>query len=332
MNMPNTSLLSNGLEGPYELLRDVKGAIGNRRIEIGRKFQCRFCGTRRQSNFRTRAHTFPEALGNKWVFSRDECDVCNQTFSLYETALAAAVGPFLTLGGVKGKGNKIRQTGRTEGGTVLQHRQDGNARPQISSIATGVDPASVATFSPDGKMRLRLAIADVRFRPRHAYKALSKMGFALLPEGELPNYQKLKTWLLDTKDDLEFPALEVAMSFASVGRRIPLVSGSLLRRVNPKGWHPHILFIFCAGSVCFQIDLLSDHLEDHIPPVPVGSINIRYAAVLGDSEENASAKIQYVDPVHLNWSRREAASPPIKELVLDFDPTTTIGSFTPIFR
>jgi len=30
------------------------------------------------------------------------------------------------------------------------------------------------------------------FRPRHAYKALAKMGFALLPEEELPNYEKLR--------------------------------------------------------------------------------------------------------------------------------------------
>jgi hypothetical protein len=181
-------------------------------------------------------------------------------------------------------------------------------------------------------MRLTLPIADVRFKPRHAYKALSKMAFALLPDEELPKYRKLKAWLADTEDDLEFPTLEVAMSFASVGRSIPLVSGSLLRRVDPKGLHPYILFIFCAGSVCFQIDLLSDHMEDHIPPVPFGSINIRFAAVLGDSEENASAKIQYVDPVHLNWSQLEPVPQPIKELVVDFDPATTIGSFTPIFR
>jgi hypothetical protein len=66
---------------------------------------------------------------------------------------------------------------------------------------------------------------------------------------------------------VEFPRLEVGISFASIGNAPPLTSGTLLRRRDPADVVPHILFIFTAGSVCFQIDLMSDHLEDHLPLV-----------------------------------------------------------------
>lgn len=71
------------LGGRYEFLCEVKGSIGGGHICIGDKGACRFCGTRESSRFRKLAHTMPEALGNKWIFSRDECDDCNtQKFSL----------------------------------------------------------------------------------------------------------------------------------------------------------------------------------------------------------------------------------------------------------
>jgi hypothetical protein len=122
------------------------------------------------------------------------------------------------------------------------------------------------------------------------------------------------------------------MSFGSIGNAPPLVSGTLLRRVKLDDVVPHILFIFCAGSVCFQIDLLSDHKEDHIPPVPRGSVKIQYSIVIPGSEDHGSIKIEYGEPVHLNWSSSKSAPQPIKTMVLDFDPRTTQGKFTPIFR
>ena len=56
------------------------------------------------------------------------------------------------------------------------------------------------------------------------------MGIALLPQEELSNYQRLIAWLLDPDDNLDFPVLEVAMSFGSIGNAPPLAVGSLLRR------------------------------------------------------------------------------------------------------
>jgi hypothetical protein len=100
------------LGGRYSLLAQVKGSISGGTVYLGAKGRCRYCGETNPASFRMTAHAFPEALGNKWVISRDECDACNQVFSKYDDAIAKAVSSFLTLGGVKGKSNKVRQTGR----------------------------------------------------------------------------------------------------------------------------------------------------------------------------------------------------------------------------
>jgi hypothetical protein len=324
------------LDGRYRLLTEAKGSIGRPRVYLGSKGTCRFCGTCAASAFRKLAHTFPEALGNKWVFSRDECDTCNtEIFSRYDDELSKAVSPLLTLGGVKGKRNKTRQTGRSNGDSFIEERRTIDNRRSIFASAKNTDPKDVFGIDPrTGRIRLSTPIARVPFRPRHAYKALVKMGIALLPEDELPHYRKLIAWLRDPADTEEFPVLELAMSFASVGNAPPLAYGALLRRTVAADIVPHILFTFCAGSVCCQIDLMSDHLEDHMPAVPRGAIKIHQAIVVGDEtgKRTDTIRIQYGKPVHLNWSSAETTPQPIERVVLDFNPATCDGRLTPIFR
>jgi hypothetical protein len=183
-----------------------------------------------------------------------------------------------------------------------------------------------------GKVRLTTPIAAVPFKPRFAYKALVKMAVALLPEEELVNYQKLIAWLRDPADTVDFPVLEVGISFGSIGNAPMLAAAQLLRRTNPADVVPHILFLFSAGSVCLQIDLLSDHMEDHLPPVPKGSVKINYANVIGNEAGTEAVRIDYGAPTHLNWSSPLSTPQPSESMILDFDPRTCHGHFTPVFR
>lgn len=319
------------LNGRYEVLQQVKGYFGGEQVRLGTKGRCRYCGTTDPAQFRSKSHTFPEALGNKWVVSRDECDTCNKkTFSQYDDELAKAISPFLTLGGVKGKDNKTRQTGRSSGMSTIEERRTFDGRRSIMMGHKDVGPQF--TFDPGSDwIQLRSLIAPVPFKPRYAYKALAKIGLALLPDEELPNYAKLTKWILDPRDTEEFPILEVAMSFGSVENAPPLVTGQLLRRTSPTDVIPHILLVFCAGSVCLQIDLMSDRMEDHLPPVPRGCVKIQYANVLGDDNGKA-VRIAYSNPVHLNWSSPITAPQPIEAMVLDFNQRTCEARFTPVFR
>ena len=53
--------------------------------------------------------------------SRDECDACNARFGAFDDALAKSLGAVLTLGGTPGKGDKVRQTGRTGDPASIRH-------------------------------------------------------------------------------------------------------------------------------------------------------------------------------------------------------------------
>lgn len=319
------------LGGRYSLLAQVKGSIGGGTVYLGTAGRCRYCSEADPARFRTVAHAFPEALGNKWVISRDECDHCNQIFSKYDDAIARAVSPFLTLGGVRGKSNKVRQTGRSEGDGVIS-RRDGADGQGLNMFATNADPAQHVSMTADGLLRMNMPVAGVPFRPRRAYKAVVKMGIALLPEEELDHYTKLRAWLLDADDKIDFPHLDVGMSVASVGNAPPIAVGTLLRRTDPADNVPHILFIFSAGSLCLQIDLMSDHLEDHLPPVPTGSINIEWSNIIYDPDGPATIAFHYGKPVHLNWSSLESEPQPVEAVILNFNRQTCAGSLTPVLR
>jgi hypothetical protein len=320
------------LGGRYTLLAQVKASTESTKSYIGYKGQCRFCGERDVRFFKNEAHTFPEGLGNRWIVSRDECDKCNQLFSKYDDAIVKAVAPFLTLGGVRGKSNKVRQTGRSGGPAVLARRKGVDNRPSLffGSVDAGI-PEQMA-ITPDGAMHLKLAVAEVPFRPRYAYKALVKMAIALLPDAELSNYSRLRAWLLDPDDTIEFPYLDVGISFASIGNAPELLSGALLRRSDPEDLVPHILFVFSAGSVCFQIDLMSDHLEDHLPPLPLDTINVQWTNTVGSPTRPETISFHYGRPRHLNWSSTQSQPQPVKEIVLEFNSRTNNGSLTPVFR
>jgi hypothetical protein len=66
---------------------------------------CRFCGKRfPEVTFRTEAHAIPELLGNKGLFTYDECDACNELFgSGIENDFGNWSKPMRTLNRIRGK-------------------------------------------------------------------------------------------------------------------------------------------------------------------------------------------------------------------------------------
>jgi hypothetical protein len=149
-----TSSKNSCLNDRYEPIVEIVKVPGNPRAVIGNKGSCRFCGGSGDDvTSRKEAHTVPEGLGNKLIFSADECDGCNLKFSLYESSLVAAVSCLNALGNISGKTGKSSQVGRTSGQSVLSRRKSGalsfdvNADEWGNSSALDRDQASwSATF------------------------------------------------------------------------------------------------------------------------------------------------------------------------------------------
>jgi hypothetical protein len=319
------------LQDRFAVLRHIQVSAGGARIEIGQKGRCRFC---RMDNvtFRHVAHAFPEALGNKWALSIDECDACNTLLSVYESALVQGVSPLLTLGGVKGKSNNIRQTGRSAGNAILSRDERGE-RPQISAIAKEFDLAQVLGVDPsNGVVRLRVPVAGVPFSPRRAYKALCKMAYALFPDEELGNHELLRKQLLNPQEDGSGEVLDVALSMTSLGNAPALATGTLLKRTREADLVPELLFLFSAGSLCLQINLWSDAFAHQRPYCAFGSVNIRWVNMIGDGSGKPGIAIEYGDPTHFDWTNLKTQPQPIEALILEFNPTTAAGKFIPVLR
>ncbi|MDR4514404.1 hypothetical protein [Nitrosomonas sp.] len=313
----------------YEEIATELVELGPQKRFLGNRICCRFCGTKDQSAFggRTNAHTFPEALGNKFLFSLDECRSCNERFAVYEDALCKATGPFLTLGGVRGK-RGVRQTGRSNSGSVIQHRDDDGHR-HISVRSKGSLENVVGIDSRTGVVRLQIPIEGDKFVPLYAYKALTKIAIALLPEDELHRFRRTIESLQSRDMKPAIGPLQVGFSYGYVGNAPPTLAGSLIRRREEYASIPYVIAIFVAGSVCFQIWLRSDDKDNQVPES--GKLGIRWTSQL-PKPEGGYHPIKYSEPLQFNWSSVDHQFQPFEAFELRFNPITTEGVFTPIPR
>ena len=302
---------------------------GSERRFLGERTQCRYCGVNGAGVFgrRTNAHALPAALGNRTLFALDECKACNARFSIYEDALCKAVGPFLTLGGVRGR-NGVRQTGQSSSRSTVRHAIV-NGKRQLSVAAQGDANALVDIDKATGQLKLTMPVEGDVFVPRYAYKALMKIGLSMLPGAELPRFGKAIASLADHDAEPHKGSLLVGFSHAYVGNSPPALAGTLLRRRDAMAPLPYMIFVLMAGSVCFQIWLRSDDLDEHVPEV--GRLGVRFTAQL-PKPEGGYLPIAFSDPLQFDWSALTSALQPFEAFELTFDPRTTAASFRPIAR
>lgn len=312
----------------YRVAVQVQGGIGGEKSFYGQRGRCRFCGSTDPKLFRQHAHLVPESLGNRTLFFLEECDGCNQRFSVYEDALAAAVGPLLTLGGTVGKRGKVRQTGRTGGDTVLTHHRVGGKR-QVRIMASNV-PDYADRVSAEGEwLVLRSPLPATPFKPLLAYKALLKVALSLVPHGDVAQYTKLIDLLANRNASMPARAATIGLSFGMIGASPPIVGAYLLERTENTLLIPRHIFLLCAGSVCTQIFLYADDLEHS--GIGSGTPTLEFTAVLARTE-GAPFRISYGKPHVLDWSSDTATPQPVREMELRFHPGTLEGVFAPLWR
>ena len=313
----------------YKVVAQELIGIGEDQRFIGEARKCRFCGTSDPSDFgkKTNAHAFPEGLGNKTLFSLGECRSCNSKFSRYEDALCKAVGPYLTLGGVKGK-NGVRQTGLSSSNLVLKHENNQGKR-HIQIEARNLRDIHSVIEKNNELLRLRIPIDGDKFIPRYAYKAILKIALSLLPVKELGSYRPNLECLQEIDDAPGDYPLQVGFSYASIGNAPPTIGCVILQRISDSAPVPYIIAIFQAGSVCFQIAPRSEEKDRHVQKV--GSLGIVWASKLA-KPEGGFYPIEYSSPIQFDWSGLNPQLQPFEAFELTFNTHTTQGAFRPISR
>lgn len=307
----------------HAVIAQVWGHHGADKVRLGAKGVCRFCGSDDARKFRNESHALPEALGNRWIVALDECDDCNERFAKYDAALAMSIGSVLTVGGTRGKGNQVRQTGRSKGPIRIRHsKEDGRRRLSIVTSQGG--------FTPDitgQRLRMETAAPTERFIPAHAYRALVKYGLGVMPHDELARFANLRQWLLDGAANL--PNMIVGLSFGSVGNAPEIASATLLRRQADTG--PYMILVVTVGSACFQLDLKSDDGDGVWPPLAPVLTSIRWRTVISDGAGDAVA-IPFGRPQHLDWSSSALELTPVETIVTEVDMAANTATITPVLR
>jgi hypothetical protein len=237
----------------------------NEKIYLGNEFVCKFCGGTNRSQFkRENAHSFPAFAGNKWLFSKDECKECNQTFSLYENELANFGLVMRTLYGMKTK--KGGATKYKSNAYSLQRDQSG-----LKMTIYG-DNGKIIQPEKDGSVEFNMdfaneehsvdfTIPEKEYIPLYLFKALVKIAFSIMPRTEDKEdvFNELKSLLrvVDSSFTQENykPYFYIYHSKFSFIKRNPFLC---LFKKHPK-YHNHNIptysFLFSYGNQAFQIFL-----------------------------------------------------------------------------
>jgi hypothetical protein len=317
----------------YRIVSHVQARDGEKLRKIGLSHACRFCGETSASKFRSVAHTIPEGLGNHWLISADECDGCNKLFSSYDDALCKSVGAILTLGGTTGKYGRVRQTGRSNGASrIVYNAESGGSHisyqfPSANDNISHSIPLEISFFS-GGEVRTTTPTPNESFIPRLAYKALAKIGFAILPPERLSHFCKLQNWVMSPDDDEAYPFLDVAISTGSLGKAPEIVGATVLQKFSNQNDLPNYLFVLTAGSVCFQIELVSD---DEKAQESFRFVGLPWKILLM-YPKTGPVKIEYSTPTHFDWSSKSTVAVPIAAVYNYYNDETNKGRVEVVWR
>lgn len=160
--------------------------------------KCRFCDkTEPEVSFRKTAHAIPELLGNKKIFTNNECDSCNEKFSLLlEDSLGKYLGIWRTLMQIRGKTgivsykdpDGISRMDHTDNGIVIQNHENTNF------METNFEEK---TLKINGYRQPYVPIA--------VFKCLVKIALSVIPYDLLTYFEDTKKWLLeDNHKDTEY--------------------------------------------------------------------------------------------------------------------------------
>jgi hypothetical protein len=152
--------------------------------------RCTLCGhVPPLARFGSAAHVIPEALGNKTLKTRDECDACNSRYGRsQDNELATFLRPELSLARVPGKGGPKKYslgTGRSSLGGA------GRADPVSVAVREG-DSSFVIDYTERG---VSIKTPGVSFAPIGAMKSMARATWHVLGPERQARYAELRRWL-----------------------------------------------------------------------------------------------------------------------------------------
>jgi len=231
-----------------------------KKIYLGNKTdqKCRFCGRMfPEVTFRKEAHALPEFVGNKSLFTHYECDSCNYAFgSGCENDFGNWSLPMRTLSRIHGKAGipTIKQ------GPNNTWRIDGH--PDGLNISSN-DPEAFLENDPSTRT-LKLHLRRGAYRPVGVVQTLVKIALSIMPEEEIPNFQKSLNWIHPYNPLMRMVApTPLLHTFLGGPVANDLITVAVLTRLRDDIVSPYAFILLMYGHEMIQLVIPSIEKDQH---------------------------------------------------------------------
>lgn len=153
--------------------------------------RCRFCKRHEdQTTFKKTAHIIPASMGNRYLFTYEECDECNQAGGHLEDSFAKIIQLPRALGNSR-TSSQAHSKFKTKHGSTIESSVDGQNRKV--NYKPG-DPYMNIRDLEDGTLRISTETQKLSYR--NVGKALVRLGLNLMPDHQLGKFEHLRQWVL----------------------------------------------------------------------------------------------------------------------------------------
>jgi len=247
---------------------------------VSKKNNCRYCGAYDQndsvvkqsiksgnlvspqlSSFSKLAHAVPTLIGNKNLIAKDECNTCNEFFSLLENDLARFLGVSRTTGKISGR-NGIPKTKFNDNEFI--DIVDGDFVFASTENSTYYSETEEFMIVEESK----------KYHPQNVYKIFVKMAMSILPKDKLVHFEKTIKWLkgdYKTKDEdrSQFCFTEIKWPVRNI---YPFITVDLYERKFDLINIPFLFARISFGGYAFQFNIpfaeMNNLVKDfNIPPI-----------------------------------------------------------------
>lgn len=230
---------------------------------------CRFCDrTEEQVTFLKAAHSIPESMGNKSLFSTYECDECNEAFGNgIENDFGNWSKPMRTMLRIRGKKGVPKIVRDSKGGWRAEY-VDGRLNVQ------SYEENPIFEIDQENK-RVTFRLMRDPYVPMGVLKTFCKIALTLLPEDEVTYYKDAIAWIRSPHVESRFAQIPVLRTFVPGPLPNDKIALRLHRRKNDATLMPYIFLVFMYGNEVFQVFIPSRARDAHlegvnasIPPYP----------------------------------------------------------------
>lgn len=230
---------------------------------------CRFCGRTHNggATFNHISHAISESLGNKQIFTNNECDECNQKFSKLEQHIANFLSGMLYVYSIEGKKTKKNPCGirKIETPDYKLTEIDG---VKIVDAKRQDFKEFIEELEKKGTFSFKTSLKFDKFIPLNVYKSFCKFALSLFDDSDFSNFTRLTDWV-NGEGILPYASKVLMASYSMNNEHPKFVYFTQLTDSRA----PYSIGMFFITNLVFLVEFPSDNIFDesdvelHIRPL-----------------------------------------------------------------